>query len=244
MRTLLGFLTATCIVGCSSPGTPDNAGVTDAAHQPSAGPLGSAPHEFAQVDDNLHHDTLLIQVTFDMGDGSFVMVASNKEETFEGVRLYHYRFKPDSAVDMIAASSPGYDSWTMLPAFFEDSASQGAGYWILANFGERESWGQKLLRMDGEFTDVGFLDIALPERVVEDDTLRLKRRNIAPVARYSTSGDTSILRFACDSVYLYDDQEGHNDIVLPAAAVHYTFQLGEDPVLWLNGRRHELKKPA
>ena len=56
-----------------------------------------------------------------------------------------------------------------------------------------------------ESTDMGFMDIALPERVMEDDTLRLKRRNIAPSTRYLERNDTSYFRFACDSVFLYED---------------------------------------
>ncbi|MEO8591279.1 MAG: hypothetical protein ABI432_18010 [Flavobacteriales bacterium] len=241
MRSLFGPIAWVCIVGCGAPDQP----VADVPQPtPLATPLGFAPLEFAQVDDNLHHDTLLIQVTFDMGDGSFVMVASNMEETFEGVRLYRYRLKPDSTADMLAVSSPGYDSWTMLPTFFTDSATSGQDYWILANFGEKESWGQKLLKLNNAFTDLGFLDLALPERVMEDDTLRLKRRNIAPFARYSSNGDTAVFRFACDSVYLYDDQEGHNDVVLPANTVRYTYHPSEGPSLWLNGRKHLLTQPA
>jgi hypothetical protein len=184
-------------------------------------------------------------VTFDLQDGSFMMVASHMEDTFEGLRLYRYRFEPDSAVHMLAVSPPAYDSWTMLPTFFpvDPKAPHGA-QWITANFGEKESWGQKLLRLDGGFEDIGFLDIAKPEREMEDDTLRLKRRNIGPSTRVEAHGDTTVFTFICDSVYLYDDQNGHTDLVVPATTIHYTFHPSEGLALWLRGYKRLVKKTA
>ena len=182
-------------------------------------------------------------MTFDMGDGSFIMVASNVEETFEGLRMYHYRFAPDSAVDMLATSKPGYDSWTMLPTFFPADTTADA-MWILANIGERESWGQKLVRFGSRFEDMGFLDAALPERSVEDDTLRLKRRSIAPSIRVEERNDTTYFRFACDSVFLYDDQAGSYDVVLPAQHVFFTFEPSEGLAIWVNGQKRLVKQPA
>src|SRR6188474_799733 len=73
------------------------------------------PIAYAQLEDNVKHDMLLIQTTFDLGDGTFVMVAGNVQETFEGIRLYRYRLLQDSTPEILAYSSPGYDSWTMLP---------------------------------------------------------------------------------------------------------------------------------
>lgn len=243
MRICAGFVLGSLLIGCGNSdgdGTADAGTLVDQVQREG----GVPPLVFKEVDDNLKHDTLLIQVTFDMGDGTFIMVASNVEETFEGVRLYRYRPKPDSSAEVLAASSPGYDSWTMLPTFFADTRPGRSGHLVLANFGERESWGQKLLRTDGTFSDLAFLDIALPERMMEDDTLRLKRRNIAPFARLSISGDTAIFRFACDSVFLYDDQDGHYDVVLPANAVRYTYHEREGAALWLNGRKRLIKQPA
>lgn len=232
----LGIAAASLAAACGEP-----------APTPVAKPAvpGHAPFAFESVDDNIVHDTLLIQVTFDLGDSSFVMVAQNVEDTFEGLRLYRYRFAADSTVEMLAVSPPAYDSWTMLPTFFPmDSLHPSDAMWVLANFGEKESWGQKLLLLDWEFMDMGFLDIALPERVVEDDTLRLKRRNIAPFMRYEESGDTAVFHFACDSVFLYDDQAGELDQVLDAARVKYTFHRDEGLVLWLDGIKRPVKKPA
>lgn len=206
---------------------------------------GAAPHEFAQVEDNLQHDTLLIQTTFDLGDSTYIMVASNVEETFDGLRLYRYRFfGPDSTFEMMAVSTPAYDSWTMLPTFFGTDSTDTHALWVLANFGEKESWGQKLLWLDWDFTDMGFLEVALPERVMEDDTLRLKRRNIGPFTRVEEREDSTYFRFACDSVFLYDDQAGQVDQVLPSSAVHFTFHRDGGLVLWINGEARALRRPA
>lgn len=206
---------------------------------------GAAPFAFRKFDQNVYHDTLLVQTSFDLGDSSYIMVASNVEETFEGLRLYRYRFRPDSTVEMMAISNPAYDSWTMLPTFFPlDTVYPDDANWVLANFGEKESWGQKLMLLDWEFTDMGFMDVALPERVVEDDTLRLKRRNVAPYMRYSTPGDTAVWMFACDSVYLYDDQAGQLDMVLQASRLRYTFHPDEGLALWVDGKKRLVKKPS
>lgn len=185
-------------------------------------PPGRSAHLFAQFDQNVFHDTLLVQTSFDLGDGTFVMVASHVEDTFEGLRLYRYAFAPDSSVDVRAISAPGYDSWTLLPTFFPvDSAQVHGPLWVLANMGEKESWGQKVMVLDSGFRDIGFMDMAYPERVMEDDTLRLKRRSIAPYLRLQQQGDTAFWGMACDSVYLYDDLQGHQDVVLAAHRVRY-----------------------
>lgn len=206
---------------------------------------GRPPHDFPMIEDNLQHDTLLIQATFDLGDSTFLMVASNAMDNFEGLRLYRYRFTAGDSVQMMAISPPAYDSWTMLPTFFPlDTLAPSDALWVLANFGEKESWGQKLLLLDEEFSDMGFLDAALPERVLEDDTLRLKRRNVAPFMRYSEHGDTAVWLFACDSVFLYDDQAGGRDRVLAADRVRCTFHGSEGLALWVDGRKRLVRRPS
>lgn len=237
MRSFLSLPVIIVVCLCACDDTPP------VAIEPEHSVPGSSPFAFEAIEDNIAHDTLLIQTTFDLGDSTFVMVAQNVEDTFEGLRLYRYRFLPDSSVEMMAISSPAYDSWTMLPTFFPlDTAYPDDANWVLANFGERESWGQKAMLLDWEFMDVGFMDVALPERIVEDDTVRLKRRNVAPYMRYSESGDTAVWLFACDSVYLYDDQEGQMDQVIHARRLRYTFEANEGLALWVDGRKRLLKK--
>jgi hypothetical protein len=214
------------------------------APTPASGIRGSGPFAFPAIDDNLAHDTLLIQTTFDLGDMTYLMVASNMEETFEGLRLYRYRFAADSAVEMMAVSSPAYDSWTMLPTFFGADSTDTQALWVLANFGEKESWGQKLIWLERDFSDRGFMHVALPERVIEDDTLRLKRRNVAPQMRYSVQGDTSVWRFACDSVFLYEDGSGGVDLILAAPQVRYTYHRDQGLVLWVDGQARPVRSPT
>lgn len=212
--------------------------------EPAAGTAGTPPLALTEVEDNIAHDTLLVHITFDLGDGSYLMVASNRDDTFEGLRLYRYRPLPDSSAEVLAVSSPAYDSWTMLPACFAKDSARSGGLWILANFGERESWGLKLMRLDSGFHDLGFLDAALPERVQEEDARVLKRRNIAPHARMEFAGDSIWIRFACDSVYLYDDQGGHYDEVIAARRLRFLHAPGEGLSLWLDGEKRPVKLPG
>lgn len=205
---------------------------------------GTGPIAFSSVDDNVRHDTLLVHVTFDLRDGTCVMAASHVEERFEGIRLYRYRPRPDSSAELLAVSSPAYDSWTMRPSFFANDSARTDRLWVLANFGERQSWGQKLFRLDSAFHDIGFLDIALPERVEEDGATVLKRRDIAAHARFAFMGDSAWIRFACDSVYLYDDQRGGTDQVVPARRVSYLAAPGEGLSLWIDGEKRPVKQPG
>jgi hypothetical protein len=246
MRRIPGIALIALLASCGG-GAEQGSGTTDQGTSTAVlrDVSGRKPFPFRQFDQNVFHDTLLVQTSFDLGDGSYVMVASNVEDTFEGLRLYRYRFKPDSTVDMMAISPPAYDSWTMLPTFFPlDTLQPADAMWVLANFGEKESWGQKVLLLDFDIMDVGFMDVALPERVLEDDTLRLKRRNVAPFMRYSEHGDTAVWLFACDSVYLYDDQAGQLDQVLHASRLRFTFEANEGLALWVDGRKRPVKKPS
>lgn len=243
VRVLLASIGVLLLVGCD-PKPPEEQTVVIEPRPPIVlSDEPGAPLPFPMVEDNVKHDTLLVQVTFDAGDGTFLMVASNVTETFEGLRLYRYRALPDSSALIISASSPAYDSWTMLPTFFGPRATLDST-WTLANFGERESWGQKVLWSHGGFTDRGFLHVALPERITENDSTFLRRTNVAPHMRWATSGDTTVFTFACDSVFLYDDELGATDIILPGKSLRYTLHPAAGLELWVNGQRRAVKQPA
>lgn len=219
---------------------PEGQGVP--SHPPVATVPGG-PLALTMVDDNVRHDTLLVQVTFDLGDGTHLMVASNVEETFEGLRLYHYRARPDSSAEILHVSAPAYDSWTMLPTLF----GEGAGLndkWVLANFGERESWGQKVMWFQQGFHDRGFMHVALPERMVEEDSTFLRRTNIAPHMRMDQRGDTTFFTFACDSVFLYDDNAGGVDLIVPSSSIRYILHPGAGLILWIDGQPRPTPRPA
>ena len=236
-RTVLLGWTALLIVGCTSPAPTD--GYQPNADKPARdtshwhGPDALEQIHFPQVADNIQHDTLAIQTTFDLGDGTFVMVAANAEETFEGLRLYRYELLPDSNAKIIAASAPAYDSWTMFPTFF-GKPGDSTSYVVLANFGEKQSWGQKMMLLDKSgFSDRGFLEAARPVRVVEPDTAYLKRESIAPSVRW-THADLRAFEFAGDSVYLYDDGKGGQDYVIAADRLKCQ-QNGNAIQLWIDG---------
>ena len=205
-------------------------------------PTGQEPLLVPMVEDNVQDDTLVVQVTFDLEDGTHLLVAGNQQETFEGLRLYHYRARPDSTMEVLARSSPGYDSWTMLPTCFRPGP--GDDLLLLANFGERQSWGQKVMRLGPEgFTDLGFLDVAVPEREVLPDTTLLKLGNAGAVARVAGGWDDLRITFTADSLFLYDDLRGGVDRTLPADRV--TCRLREGRVfLIVDGEEREVVPPA
>ena len=240
---VLGLLSL-FVVRCSGPApntehrTTNNVPARDTTHW--HGPSALERVNFPQVADNVRHDTLVIQTTFDMGDGTFLMVASSVPETFEGLRLFHYELLPDSNAGIIARSAPAYDSWTMLPTFFA-KPGDSTSMIVLANFGEKQSWGQKVMRLDRRppttdksgFTDLGFLEVALHVRIVESDSSYLRRENIAPFVR-CTNGDPATFEFARDSVYLYDDGRAGRDYIIAADRVKYQ-QQGDGLVMWIDG---------
>ncbi len=232
MKSWSGFVLILCIVTSCTNEVPKGANTSTAVRSDLNG--FSGPLEYAVVPDNVVHDTLLVQVTIDLQDGTNIMVASNMEEKFEGLRLYHYRALPDSSAEVISVSVPAYDSWSMLPTFFGPGKGMN-GTWMAANFGERESWGQKLFWCENGFQDLGFIDVAFPEHIVEQDTTYLKRTTIAPHMRFGQSNDTALFVFDCDSVYIYDDLKDRTDYVVPSTSVRYTYHPNTGLVLWING---------
>lgn len=187
------------------------------------------------LDDNVRHDTLLIHTTYALGHGLFLMAARNKEDTRDGLRLYLYRPKADSSADVIASSSPGYDSYTLLPTFFA-GADTADGFFILANEGEKQSWGQKLFWLKGRrFTDMGFLDVALRGWQTRDDSTYQWRTSIAMNAAITKVGpDEFQVRFTGDSLQLYDDLRGGSEVMFPSSAIMYDCRPGKC-VLYVRG---------
>lgn len=198
---------------------------------------------FPIIEDNLKHDTLLVQVTFDLGDGTFVMVASHQEGSFEGLRLYRYRVDPQGAVNMLAVSSPAYDSWTLLPTFFRKAVDPSTLI-VLANFGEKQSWGQKAMILDEQgFKDLRFLDVALPRVVQEVDSTYIKLVGAGPRARIIETDQGLTFEFAGDSLFLFDDLRGHQDTIVAAKDVRYELAGGELRFV-LNGKPIVVPQPS
>ena len=213
---------------------------------------GGSPTAFEQLDDNIKHDTLLIQTTFDLEDGTYLMIASHKlsEEKLNegdreaGLRLYHYRTMPDSTYEIIARSSSANDSWTMFPTFFPDPIEEGSMI-ILANFGERNSWGQKVIRFNAEgFRDLGYLNVAKIERQGEGEEMELKHRNIAPDTRITREADQLVISFELDELILFDDLRGVLDRPIEAGRVQYRWSEAEGMVLYIDGTARHEEKPS
>ncbi len=184
--------------------------------------------------DNVRHDTLLVHTTYDLGDGLFLMAAQNNDYNKEGIRLYLYRPKADSSAEILASSKPGYDSETMLPTFFTNG-NKADGLVILANMGERQSWGQETFWLkDNTIKSLGFIDVAVREWKTQDDSTYQFRTSIAPHTAVGGANGAFEFRFTGDSLQLYDDLQGHSELMLPAAAVRYRSENGW--TLWLNGK--------
>jgi len=150
------------------------------------------------------------------------------DEKFEGLRLYHYSFAEDGLPLILSYSAPAYDSWMLLPTFFEHPSG---GYVILAEFGSTQSWGQKVFNFNHEgFRDLGFLDVAVNEiRTIEElDSTFVAKASIAPAVRIDFQGDTlSSITFNTDSVFVYDDLHGHLDTLYLGRDVAYHMREGK-----------------
>ena len=214
------FLHCCCLAflifaACSSETSTDNL----LPDRPQAG------QELPLIEENVSHDTLLVHETFDLQDGTFIMSARHVDDTFEGLRLYHYRIDEQGGMTVLSYSSPAYDSWMMRPNFFPDPSG---GFIILAEFGYIDSWGQKVLSLDENgFSDLGFLEVAyMPDERESSDTTNLGVKSIAPYAQIAFKQDELEIRFTSDEVFLYDDGLGHLDTLYNADDVHYRLQKG------------------
>ncbi|HMU13441.1 MAG: hypothetical protein JST41_07505 [Bacteroidetes bacterium] len=171
--------------------------------------------------DNVRNDTLLVHTTYDLGDGTFLMAAQNNNYNREGIRLYLYHPKADSSAEILAWSKPGYDSETMLPTFFT-TGDRANGLVILANMGERQSWGQEVFWLDGDsIRSLGFMDVAVREWRTEGDSTYQFRTSVAP--RTAVHGDSGAFTFTFsgDSVQVYDDLRGGSEVMYPSGRVGY-----------------------
>lgn len=193
--------------------------------------------------DNVRHDTLLVHTTQDLGDGRFLMAAQNNNYNREGIRLYIYRPLPDSSAGIIAWSRPGYDSETMFPVLFTTGRKED-GLIILANMGERQSWGQEAFWLVGDtLRSLGFIDMAVREWRTMDDSTYQFRTSIAPRTSVHGGDGNFTFTFTGDSVQVYDDQRGGSEVMLQAARVWYRYTDG----LWrlvVDGDEREVSRPA
>jgi hypothetical protein len=245
IRHLFALL-ALLLFSCSGEPRPDKE--QDVPRVPAEASL-HLPLDVPQVEDNLAHDSLVIQTTFALEDGSFIMVASHAqtEERLDagdrnaGLRLYRYRLMADGKAEVMAASSSAHDSWTMFPTFFRDPHRPDARL-ILANFGARDSWGQRVLRMTPQgFEDIGFMQVAALERVAGDEGEELRARNVASYARVTVDADGWRIRFGTPELILFDDLRGGTDVPMAGTRVHYRWSPGSGLVLYVDD---EARLPA
>lgn len=235
MRHYAPIVMLAMLAACSTPGNEpvkdppmplDTAFNNATAYRPIALP---------NLPDNVRDDTLLIITTQQLENGLFVMAARNVEETREGLRLYLYRPRPDSTADVLAHSMPAYDSQSMLPSYFATDDSTD-GIIILANYGERESWGQKVFWLkDRQFIDLGWLDVTERSMRSRADSSFQKRISIAPRVQVKGKDGLFQFTFSGDSVQLFDDLRGNQEVMVPANRIAYRYN-GEELILMLDGQ--------
>ncbi len=232
--SLLGMLLLTA---CNPP--------TQAPERTSAYPKGPAVQPLAEahaftrlelpnLDDNVRHDTLLIYTTHAMGNGEFVMAARHKDDTREGLRLILYRPRADSSAEVLAFSKPAFDSEVMLPTFFATGDTTD-GMVILANYGAWDSWGQNAFWLTNhQFRDLGWIDVAERTWETRVDSLQQRRLNIAPKTLVQGKDGLFDFSFTTDSVQLYDDLQGANEVMVPSGRIHYRYN-GQHMLLVMDG---------
>lgn len=190
--------------------------------------------DLPNLDENVRNDTLLVYTTHDLGNGEFVMAAKHADDKREGLRLILYRPRPDSSAEVLAVSKPAYDSEVMLPTYFSTGDSAD-GIIILANYGGLESWGQNAFWLkDGQFKDLGWLDVAERGFKTRLDSLQQWRSNIAPKTKVLGEAGQFAFTFITDSVQLFDDFTGQQEVMLPSGRISYRYD-GKQMVLVIDG---------
>lgn len=248
MKYSLILLAALALASCSSSeeGSVENASADSAATPGAIAPLADARlfHllDLPNLEDNIHHDTLLIYTIHGLPDCTFLLAGKNMEDDREGLRLIQYRPRPDSSAEVLAVSKPAYDSQVMLPTFFvtNDTAD---GVIILANYGGLESWGQNVFWLkDHQFKDLGWLDVTERGWKTRLDSLQQWRTSIAPRTVVSEADGQFEFTFTTDSVQLFDDLQGGTEVMLPSNRIKYRYD-GDQMVLIVDGTPRFRKKP-
>lgn len=242
MRPLHTITVLAALAACSPSPPKEDAATARPTAQALEGTKAYNRWDLPNLDDNVRNDTLLIYTTHALGNGTFVMAARNIDDTREGLRLILYRPRPGSSAAVLSTSKPAYDSELMLPTYFA-TGDTADGIIILANYGGRDSWGQNVFWLkNGQFTDLGWLDVAEREWVQLGEDREQRAMNIAPRTKVTGQGGQFIFSFNTDSVLLYDDLQGGLDNLLPAAEVRYVFD-GQEMILSIGGRPRHRRHP-
>lgn len=167
-------------------------------------------------------DSIIYHICYALDETTVIAVAQPMEDSFEGVRLQLLSRK-NNKVKLIDSSSPGYDSPMLFPTFFRNEDGQ---YFILANTGENDSWGVKVYSLiDNQFSDVGFIDMAvLEKRQFPDDNGRMERyTNISKNTNIINENGMLTFTFNGNKLILFDDNNGKHDVKFKASDYYYTF---------------------
>lgn len=245
MKQAVILIAVTALASCTTPAEKQGeAALADTTKQQPVPAIANAKVyrmlDLPNLEDNVRNDTLLVYTTHALGNGTFVMAAKHEADKREGLRLILYRPRPDSSAEVLAVSKPAYDSEVMLPTYFA-TGDTADGVIILANYGGLESWGQNVFWLkDGQFKDLGWLDVTERTWKTRLDSLQQWRTNIAPMTQVSGANGQFDFTFRSDSVQLFDDLRGHQEVMLATDRIRYRYD-GLKMVLIVDG---EAREPA
>ena len=95
---------------------------------------------------------------------------------------------------------------------------------------------------DQRFISLGWLDVALRSWKTEDDSTYQWRTSIADRVNVRGENGSFEFTFSGDSLQLYDDLQGHQEVMLPAGSVSYRC-IGNKTTLVINDKLVEPKDP-
>jgi|GEM_PF-6889520 len=176
--------------------------------------------DFPEVDVDPGNDSLWYHLVLDIpGDKWLAVAQPTNENNRRGIRMQLMSMNVDSTFSVHTESSPGYDSAKLFPTFFKDAQGRLI---ILADTGERQSWGQKVYLLNNErFEDLGFLDVGTVAYTEEDGQQILAPTTIAERVTIEQTKKGLEFRFSGKDLVLFDDGKGNLDTIIDASSICY-----------------------
>jgi len=180
------------------------------------------PVSYTELELDPGNDSLWYHLVLDIpGDLDFAIAQPTEETNRFGIRFQLLDNKADGTFECKGESSPAYDSAKLFPTFFKNQAGQ---HIILADTGEKVSWGQKVYLLDnGTFYDLGFIDMGTVDYAtnLESDSLELSPQSIAPRLKIEDSKKGLEFRVDGETMVLYDNGKGKLNQVVSCNKWHY-----------------------
>lgn len=177
---------------------------------------------YEELDLDPGNDSLWYHLVIDIpGDLHLAVAQPTSDDNRRGVRFQLLKEGQDSTFHCETESSPGFDSAKLYPSFFSNDMGQ---HIILADTGERDSWGQKVyLLVENKFYDLGFIDVGSVNYDEDQETLEqsLSPQSIAKNVTISSDANGYRFTFDLEEFVLYDDQKGNLNQIVPSSQWSY-----------------------